>query len=523
MQNSFDKFFYLFCLMILFYTSLFAGEIHTRSGQIITYQSIVDVNSSGVTVETQESRQFLSWTDIKSEDAYQISPDFYEKYLESVSNSKTEKVTVKNRLYSYALDELLLQEKNMWKNDKISILKYFKDLELMWISDKKTSARSIHPELTFLDQKVYEALFQFKGEKLSDIYLSIYNRGDAGDIDMEHFNGIVQNAKVNLEKWTKTKGTLQKQVVKNANIHTQHQIWTKNPYRLDLEWSSSTYSDTLPEYIRLRMAPFKADFNPLTANLEIKDNQRSLSLFELQKNVVKEANGNVYINAIPMVDQGSKGYCSVATSQRILQYYGKDIDQHELAQIAQTETQKGTYSEYLVDGIHRIAKAFDVKVKTYYSIDYDGFTKLIGKYNKLAKAKHLGPVSVSRKEAIDDIYQRFEINVLKEVCQSNKSDFDNFQSLVIGHVEAGIPLLWSVVIGPVRENPPILSHGGHMRIIFGFNPKTHDIIYTDSWGIGHEFKKMNVLDAWAITKGLYSIEPQNYQYSVNRTATKSQI
>ncbi|MFR4224380.1 MAG: hypothetical protein ACLT38_12745 [Akkermansia sp.] len=38
------------------------------------------------------------------------------------------------------------------------------------------------------------------------------------------------------------------------------------------------------------------------------------------------------IQDIPMVDQGQKGYCVVATAARIFAYYGMDyVDQHELA------------------------------------------------------------------------------------------------------------------------------------------------------------------------------------------------
>ena len=46
-----------------------------------------------------------------------------------------------------------------------------------------------------------------------------------------------------------------------------------------------------------------------------------------------------------------------------------------------------------------------------------------------------------------------------------------------------------------------------MRIIVGYNPTTKEILYSDSWGQGHEEKRMPVDDAWAITNGLSSLQP----------------
>jgi hypothetical protein len=46
-----------------------------------------------------------------------------------------------------------------------------------------------------------------------------------------------------------------------------------------------------------------------------------------------------------------------------------------------------------------------------------------------------------------------------------------------------------------------------MRLIIGYNTKTQEVLYTDSWGAGHELKRMAAADAWTITTGLTSVEP----------------
>jgi hypothetical protein len=49
--------------------------------------------------------------------------------------------------------------------------------------------------------------------------------------------------------------------------------------------------------------------------------------------------------------------------------------------------------------------------------------------------------------------------------------------------------------------------GGHMRLIIGYNEKTQEVIYSDSWGKGHEFKRMPLSQAYATSMCLYTMSP----------------
>ncbi len=89
----------------------------------------------------------------------------------------------------------------------------------------------------------------------------------------------------------------------------------------------------------------------------------------------------------------------------------------------------------------------------------------------------------------------------------NKSDLARFQREVQTHIDAGIPLLWTVQLGLIPEPGIPQSGGGHMRLIIGYNTKTQEILFSDSWGAGHELKRMPAADAWTITTGAMSIEP----------------
>jgi hypothetical protein len=53
--------------------------------------------------------------------------------------------------------------------------------------------------------------------------------------------------------------------------------------------------------------------------------------------------------------------------------------------------------------------------------------------------------------------------------------------------------------------------GAHMRLIVGYNFKDKEkpeLIFSDSWGAGHEKKSMLLADAFAATTDVLILEPQ---------------
>ncbi|MCP3968348.1 MAG: hypothetical protein GY750_02475 [Lentisphaerae bacterium] len=47
-----------------------------------------------------------------------------------------------------------------------------------------------------------------------------------------------------------------------------------------------------------------------------------------------------------------------------------------------------------------------------------------------------------------------------------------------------------------------------MRIINGYNDKKNQLIYSDSWGMGHELKRLNWEQAWSMSIAAYMITPR---------------
>ena len=87
-----------------------------------------------------------------------------------------------------------------------------------------------------------------------------------------------------------------------------------------------------------------------------------------------------------------------------------------------------------------------------------------------------------------------------------------FISIIKEYAEKGIPLLWALELGRAEEDPPLpgggQTRGGHMRMIIGYNLEKNQILFTDSWGAGHELKRMSTMAAYDVTIGLYSMAPR---------------
>ena len=85
-----------------------------------------------------------------------------------------------------------------------------------------------------------------------------------------------------------------------------------------------------------------------------------------------------------------------------------------------------------------------------------------------------------------------------------------FKKDVKSNTSDGIPLIWSCIVGKFPEVPAIPPGvvGGHMRLIIGYNEKTDELLYSDTWGPGHELKRIPFEDAWAVTTSLHVLKPR---------------
>ena len=115
-----------------------------------------------------------------------------------------------------------------------------------------------------------------------------------------------------------------------------------------------------------------------TKSSTYKEKSPTASTKEVKKNVKKDEEGFTYIDGIPMVDQGQKGYCVVATAGRIVRYYGLDMTQHDFAQLASSDSKNGTHIEQLMTMFKEINNKLRLKGKILFDSDIRG---IIDNYN----------------------------------------------------------------------------------------------------------------------------------------------
>jgi hypothetical protein len=108
--------------------------------------------------------------------------------------------------------------------------------------------------------------------------------------------------------------------------------------------------------------------------------------FVARDHVERLAGGDVKLKDIPMVDQGEKGYCVVASVERVLGYYGLPVDQHEVAQIANSDREAGTSMNAMLASLRRLTGRLGVKVCSLYEWNIRDFLKLIEDYNRATNA-----------------------------------------------------------------------------------------------------------------------------------------
>ena len=355
----------------------------------------------------------------------------------------------------------------------------------MWLTKDRTRARiggqfyaDAHIDVTAFDGEVpvEEAIVDFADGKLNLVTLSIFNRGDAGDISAEDFKNqfTIAGKGVGLHLGAKPQ---RKNASSNSGLLTAGFTWYSQEKGSGvLEHNEKALEGGDREFLRLRFARPGATGSLAESMLHSRGGAAA-KLQDLPKNVTKADNGDIFIQNIPMVDQGDKGYCVAASTQRAFEYYGIGADMHQIAQIAETDSKLGT--------------------------------------NPLLMAKQLGKIDYRFKTRLDTIGMRAE-NSLTEVKErrgefyvGNPVDERKYLKEIRSYIDSGLPLLWALELGRYPEKPQLTPQtaGGHMRMIIGYNDTTEEIIFSDSWGAGHEFKKMKMTDSYKATLGLFVLKP----------------
>ena len=443
-----------------------------------------------------------------------------------------------------------LEDAAFWRSDPVLFVRQHAEEGFQFTSDAREGADSrLDGGVTCFGLPVYETRVAFAPEGgISRVELTLY--GNAGTEALREFTGADGKAFRRLERVEKTmtraefiaalrtararltvKGKAPVARMDGVRTDTatvqKSQTWPKTdlPTQATLVWRYEQRGNDLstfePGFIRLSVdGPLRLAAGGASAGKKM-----AAGAAKIADNVVRDPRGDVFIDNLPMVDQGRKGYCSVATAERVLRYYGVNVDEHELATAAGTSAESGTSTRAMKQSVEAIGRKYKLATVVCYG-DFEksakeriaGIVDEVRAYNKAAKRlkkpeiadddyiRHEGNMTYYSSRAVDE---KMDIEVHKEMRVNGiqKAKYTKFRKAIYDQVAKGIPLFWGVTLGVYPEPGLPQTRGGHMRLIIGYNDKKREILYTDSWGAGHELKRMPMDWAWTISHCLMYMKP----------------
>lgn len=330
-----------------------------------------------------------------------------------------------------------------------------------------------------------EANLEFKNGRVSKLVITLLSRGNSGsDLSAAQFDQVYKATGRALGQTLGVRPT--HTTVSGKTISkTDGYLWT-TPHTLALLEFNVEAPRGQVEFLRLTLTPGSARAELL--NLAgIGNNATTRSRSTLSTSVKRNAStGDVEIAGIPMRDQGQKGYCVAASCERLLRYLNVPCDMDELAQLVRADADRGASPTIMYSALQKIDQRFNMQMKLL----------------KLPPGYSLGPTS--RRSELERAW---------------KADLNK---LIQDNINQGLPLLWAVALPPGEtglapdgtttapvstRSVPKNMRAGHMRMIIGYNATTGGVIYTDSWGAGHERKVMTRAEAEEMTTAVFSMTP----------------
>lgn len=362
--------------------------------------------------------------------------------------------------------------------------------------------------------EVWEARVYFSGAEAKRVEMSMYNRGDDGEgegLDSKGLARLLSEIAAKAQPKGKIGSNPSKKKLHNGGYQFT-KCFDKGANNVELVWGTDgVKAKTMTaDYVRVTMYPKGGGRPKRAARAGVPG---AVSAAKVKGNLRRNEQGDVWVDNVPMVDQGQKGYCAAATSERLLRYYGFNIDEHEIAQLAGTTAKGGTSISEMIGAVRAVGSKCRLGFQSVVSMSsgVGSIEKDIEEYNEAAKS--MGEKNLVMDDYISgNVIHVGEINaamkpkVLKKMRMKD-SRYRKFLSGVKTQIDKGIPLFWGVTLGKFPEPGIPQNAGGHIRLIVGYNAKTSEILYSDSWGAGHELKRMPQDWAFTITHDLFFLRP----------------
>jgi len=391
--------------------------------------------------------------------------------------------------------EQMLANGTFWKSKKTELAPLFIDQQGRWNDTARSVFRIPKTTIKLANLELGEMLVSFDDKSAEGpplrVDISLWNKGDDLPVSREKFEQIIQKATLELGKLTAVNSQDFTPKRGDTAVKINATAWKHANYQVLLESSHSGASSKSfeAEFIRLKIVPPGKDFHET----------QKVSRNDIRANVKPDGSGTVITN-IPMVDQGQKGYCVVASVARVMAYYGLPVDQHEIAQIANSRAGGGTTMEEMKEGLKRVCGRLGLRMREIDMLQNQDYERLIKQYNRSAKASGARQLDEKTRD-LGAVWQQFDPQVLKQARCGNKTEVARWTKQLKEQIDKGVPVFWTVMLGLVPEPGLPQAGGGHMRMLIGYDEKSGEVIFSDSWGAMHEKKRMKIEDAMTISVG----------------------
>ena len=390
-----------------------------------------------------------------------------------------------------------------WRNTREEFLDGHSGI---WYSNDGEKELSVRKDLVrFLGYEICENVLMFGERGVERVLISVFNKGVAGSLIAE--SEALSVIGVVSERLSPAKRSESSTSDERGKAIVRYEWRGTQPKVVATIGLTMIDGNRYAEYLNFEMSLGGAD-PPESGSAIVAPGEH-----------VRYAGGDVYIEGVPMVNQGQKGYCVPATISRVLRYYGIDVDMHALALDMETDVGGGTQIGNGFPTLDRVAAETGlIRVDHKKAGRYDD--EYIGRYNQAARVAGkpellIEDFTVEEErggKAVRVQHYDWLADAMEEEVKRSSRDYDavgyaRFRAGVTSSVLRGFPLLWSVERLFPWDRKDESAGGGHMRLIVGYNLQTDEILYSDSWGSGHEFKRARFAEAWRETDFLSCLQP----------------
>lgn len=451
-------------------------EITQKKSKKTLSVKILSFDGSEVSFVTRQGKKYTIDPSLLTEDSLKL----LKSKVKAESTANQEPYSKVNASLGHPL---FVGANDLWKEPAGEVAK-----RLGWPKESQTDQSSsyrYYPPMNyqFLGTHPYSAtLYGGNGGSTSHLSLVFANKGDFGSragMGPDHFKKLHPEKTLpnTLEETIEMDAELISESLSSALGNPVKQYYGEKEDRRKVKrWNLDSHafllSEVEGEYTSLLVVSKKnADMEGKVAFVKDSELKKIVS-----ENVKKNENGDTFIDNIPMVNQGPKGYCAPATFERAMRYMLVPADMYLLATLA-TSAGGGTNTVALADSCKRIVRSKARRIK-----DLN-----LEKDLKMRKVKTYIDKGVPILWCMRSLKEYNAIANSRSKERASVKDFSQWKETIALEAEN------------VAERLAANEMNHHICMIIGYNEETNELAVSDSWGARYALRWVHIDIAKAVT------------------------